>query len=492
MSPTTEAVEKRQTEYERQTQALLDALAKVGGQRVEEDALIFEGKKLILPETMSAEEAIDFLHAWLHAQNQPQAFNRKYNYRPWDGAHAVNSSMKKVFGTAGIQRAVWSFFGMEPPQQITIQTGHGKSVSVPWGNIEIPIFDGTMTLGARNHKEYGPLFTLQINAPKRFAPHVHGLFEMVEEELRTNSIYRHKAFDGQTEPEFLDLLAVDPERVIYSDGVMAQLEANIWSLIEYTDAQREMNLPLKRATLLYGPYGTGKTLAGMRTAQIASENGWTYIYCRPARDDLLQVIQTARLYQPCIVFVEDIDTISSSDDPITRLLDIMDGIQAKGTEIMVVMTTNHPETIHKAMLRPGRLDSIVEIAALDEGGVRRMIESVVAKDMRGKLNYATIYKAMEGYLPAFVKESIDRAIRYAVVREGGKRPKMLATEDFVLAAEGLRLQWEMMHGAKEGQKRPMLETALQSVVTEVVHGTQVMDTDRDPVFELAVPEGNHS
>ena len=63
------------------------------------------------------------------------------------------------------------------------------------------------------------------------------------------------------------------------------------------------------------------------------------------------------------------------------------------------------------MLRPGRLDSIIEISSLDTNGIARMIQSVVPEKMidAENLDYEAIHEAMEGYLPAFVKEVIDRA-----------------------------------------------------------------------------------
>lgn len=456
------------TEEQRNEALLLQTLAQLGGQRVSTDNLKFQGKELILPETMSVADALEFLSDWQEAQEEETRFSRVFKYRPNDGAHALQSAMKKVFGTAGIQKPTWTFFGKKPPEQRSIPIGVETTTQVPWGEIEVPIFEGTMYVTESYHKELGPLFQLIVDAPKKFQANVEGLFVIVEKELKEHSIYRGQAVDGQQEPEFIDLRGVDPRKVIFSNEVRAQLEANVWSLLRYTAMQRSLKMPLKRANLVYGPFGTGKTLAGFRTAQIAVENSWTFIYCRPARDDIGQVMATARLYQPCVVFVEDIDALASSgeDDQVTRLLDLFDGIQAKGTEIMVVMTTNHAERIHAGMLRPGRLDSMIEISTLDTDGVRQMIESVVPEKMihAEDLDYEAIHAAMDGYLPAFIKESIDRAIRYALVREEGLKPTNLATEDFVLAAEGLRPQWEMMNDAGEGKKRPTLEVALEPLM----------------------------
>jgi len=232
----------------------------------------------------------------------------------------------------------------------------------------------------------------------------------------------------------------------------------------------ELGLPQKRAVLLHGPYGTGKTLAAYLTAQIATENNWAFIYCRPGKDKLSEVIQTARLYQPAVVFFEDVDGIASDgeDDSVTRLLDIFDGIQSKGTRLLAVMTSNHPDRIHKGMIRPGRLDAVVALEALDEKGVEEMIQSIIPVDKLGEVDYDTVGKAMKGFMPCFVKEAVDRTLRYAVARNNGADVEVLHTEDFTQAAKGLRVQLELMENAGEGVKPDSLGKALERIVKETM------------------------
>jgi transitional endoplasmic reticulum ATPase len=484
------AVTTTVTEAQRTEEMLLDTLAEIGGRRVSTDALKRQGREFVIPETMSLDEAEAFLSDYRTSQETETAFSRQFRYKPWDVAHALQSSMKRVFGTAGIQKAQWSFFGKRPPEQRTISIGHGQTTQVPWGEITVPIFQGTMHLGANQDPEYGLLGQILIYAPKRFQAEVEGLFTMVEQELRTNSIYRGKAVDGQEHPEFIDLSTVDPKKVIYAEEVKQQLEANIWSLLRHTDTMRELQVPLKRAVLLEGKYGTGKTLAAFMTAQIAVENGWSFVYCRPGKDDLGKVMATARLYQPAVVFFEDVDTIGGDGNPdsVTMLLDIFDGINAKGTELLAVMTTNHPEKIHKGMVRPGRLDAVIHIGGLDHAGVQQMVEATVPESLLADgIDWHAVGVAMEGYLPAFVKEAIDRTMRYAIAREGG-RPSEVTTTDFVGAADGLRDQLKLMEDAGEGVVPEPLEVAMANLIRAHVP-TAVLDRDGDKMYELAPSNG---
>jgi transitional endoplasmic reticulum ATPase len=244
-------------------------------------------------------------------------------------------------------------------------------------------------------------------------------------------------------------------------------------MIRHTDLFEKRGLPLKRAVLLEGPYGTGKTLAAYLTAQEANDNGWAFIQCRPGVDDLQTVLQTAKLYQPCVVFYEDIDTLANTGDPmaVSKLLDMFDGITAKGTKLLVVLTTNNPDKIHEGMLRPGRLDSRIQIAALDEGAIERLIRAKVPTELLDpEIDFGPIEKAMEGYLPAFITEAIDRAQRFAIARTGGF-DSILTTTDFVFAAEDVRPQFEAMMNAKRVEPQPQINVALQEIVGRVVTDT---------------------
>lgn len=465
---------------------LLETLAELGGKRVADDDIVFEGTRIVLPATMTPRSAIKFLTQHIEQEEEETQFSRVMNYRPWDGAWAMQLALKKVFGTTGIGKATYSFFGKNPPQLITIDVGVGQQAQVPWGTIDFPILQATLNLGQSNHPEFGPLFALTVECPRKYRGHVEGLFKAIEHELREHSIYRGKAFNGATMPQFIDPYSVDRKKVVYKDDVERQLDANVWGVLRHSDAQRAAGLPLKRAVLLSGPYGTGKSLAAALTGQVAVENGWTFVQCRPGKDDLGQVMQTALLYQPAVVFYEDVDTIAQGGDPdkVSQLLDMFDGITAKGTELIVVMTTNHAELIHKGMVRPGRLDAVIQIDALDHQGVENLIKATVPTNLLGTdLDYDLIGKSMEGFLPAFIKEAIDRAVRYNIARTHGT-PELLTTDDFVDAALGLRPQLDLMNGATEGKTPDTLTQAMTRVVTDTttqaVQGMVLTDASKRP------------
>lgn len=478
---------QRQTDSER----IVEEIARLGGKLTAEEDIVFSGTKLILPESMTLKEARAFLAEKEQEDERAMSFNRTFKYRPWDGAHATMSALKKAFGAVS-QQATQTFFGDIPPQLLTINIGPSTTTQVPWGQMGVVHLPGLqLHLGSKMDAELGQVFAITAQGPRKYRHHVEGIFRLIEAELETNSIYRGQAFDGQNMPQFLDLSGVDPSKVIYSEQTLEQLDANVWSVLRWPDVLQELGMPLKRAVLLEGPYGTGKTLAAYLTAKVAIDSGWSFLLCRPGQDDLMEVMQTARLYQPAVVFFEDVDTISSAGETIPRLLDIFDGIKAKGTRILAVLTTNHVEQIHKGMVRPGRLDAVIHIGALDASGFRRLVEAIVPPDLLDiAIDWEALAGAMEGFLPAFAKEAIDRAMRYNVARNQGKATE-LGTADFVAAAQGLRPQLELMEGAKDRVDRTELDAALTKLfademqstirneVVDIIQSTVVLDEDDD-------------
>lgn len=476
-------IEREKKKASAQTQkALLGVLSEIGGKLTAEEDVVFHGTKIVLPANSTLGQNIKFLENKLMEEEREMSFSRQYRYRPWDGAHATMSALKKTFGMVS-QKEIMTFFGPQPPKLITINTGPDTQEQVPWGAMAIPLLPGvTFYLGGYTDAELGTLFQLAAEGPRKYRFEIEGVFRIIEEELRTNSIYRGKAFDGKEQPGFLSLDGVDPEKVIYSEEVLTQLNANVWSLLQYTDQMRDLDLPLKRAVLFEGPYGTGKTLGAYLTAKVATENGWTFIFVRPGRDSMEQAMATAVLYQPAVVFVEDVDTISDGETAVTRLLDIMDGLSSKNNEVVCVFTTNHRDRIHKGMMRPGRLDAVIHIGALDTPGIRKLAYVTVPRELLSDdIDWEKVGEAMNGFMPAFCKEAIDRSMRYSMARNQGK-PGQLTTSDLVAAAEGLRPQLEIMEGAHEGQEKSRLEETFSRLAREAVATLQVQDAHDGTVY----------
>lgn len=444
-------------------ESVLDLLAEAGGKMHRDDEDIkFEGRTYVLPERLTLRESGEHLIELADAEEEMQAFRRQYNYRPWDGAVATVRALKFAFGS--YKQVTNNPFS--PAQNIDVKIGVDETISVMWGEFTVPGLDRVQFSTGNAKNQYGPVFNLTAFGPKKYRQEINGLFNLVENELKERSIYRGKVFDGQEMPEFVDLSGVDPEKIVYSEDVMTQLETNLWLAIRQPQKMRDLGIPLKYCVVLEGPFGTGKTLATMRTAQIAQENNWTCIHVRPGRDNVEEALQTATLYAPCVVLIEDVETFSSGDtdkDAMSKILDLFDGIDSKTKEIILVGTTNHKEQIHPGMLRPGRIDNLIHIGQLDLAGIMRMAKSLIEPKLLSEdIDWERVGLAMDGFLPAFAKEAINRAIRYSITRNGDI--DVLTTEDLVNAAVGLRPQFELMSEAVIEKKDPTIDTALLDVV----------------------------
>lgn len=477
-----------------QKAAIIALLGELGGMAVTDDSIEFTGTKIILPEQYEGKilDAVKFLERYHASQEKTYGFNKTFNYRPWDGAYAFNAVMKQMFGNTGIGKNIPAtmFSPERPPQMMTINIGLNKTEQVPWGEVEFPPLEATFQLNSVNDREKGRLFHLGVEAPKKYRKHIDAFYQLVEKYLRENSIYKGKAINGAENPEFLDTSRVDPKKVVYSEKVMDLLDQNLFGRVRNSDEMREMGIPLKRAVLLEGPYGTGKSLAGYLTAQEAERSGWTYILCRPGQDDLFDTLKTAQLYAPSVVWFEDIDVIASDGDPekISKLLDLLDGVQGKGVEVIAGFTTNFVDKLQKGVLRPGRIDAIIHIGELDAAGLRKLIGQLIKPEFLGTIDYERVQAAFKGFLPAFVAEAINGALAVALIRNGGRKNGVkINTDDLQDSAFGLHRQLELMNGANEGSKAPTIDSVLKDTLKVTLDKTRFV-ADKDHNTGLYVDE----
>src|SRR6185312_15262049 len=137
----------------------------------------------------------------------------------------------------------------------------------------------------------------------------------------------------------------------------------------------------KKGLLFYGPPGTGKThtihyLAG-------ALKGHTTLLVSAEQVGLLGEYMTlARLLQPSVVVLEDVDLIARDRGSISsaceevllnKLLNEMDGLKEEA-DILFILTTNRPEALEAALAsRPGRIDQAIEFPLPDEEGREKLV-----------------------------------------------------------------------------------------------------------------------
>jgi transitional endoplasmic reticulum ATPase len=482
------------TEMERHREKALATLAELGGMLTTEEDVTFKGTKFVLPANLSLDESIHFLQKRRDDEENETQFSRTFPYRPYDGARATALAIKEFAGFT-LGKTLYTFFGRELPQLVDIKTGPGPddSEQVPWGAMQIPgLHNMVIHLGAAKDSELGTVFKVVAEGPRKYRFHIEGLFRLIAEKLKTNSIYKGKAIDGAE--QFIDVSKVDPADVVYTESVTRRLEGDVWAFMRYDKVLAQLGQDGKYAVLFEGPYGTGKSLAALLTAQVATEHGWTFLMCRPGRDDLIQTLEMARMYQPAVVFAEDVDTMAgpNSGATIERHLDLLDGIKQKGLKLLTVFTTNHAEQIHKGMLRPGRIGAVISIGGMDRPGIEKLGRRVIGDALDPDTDWDEVADRTQGYMPAFVRECFDRAVRYAITLNHGELGQ-IGTEAICLAADGLRDQYRLMEDASEETTDMNLTASLGAVVQKAVDGVIVKDNDESDYERvvLSAPGNGH-
>lgn len=484
MSDVTRAERKRDQE-------ILARLHELGKGKMGDDQFVYGvDDKFTLPARYEADpkEAVRALARLVDAQEKRTDTHRTFPYRPWDGAAAFARALYSVFGTSGIGVTTYGMFGEEHPPEIhSIPVGPGENdtLQVPWGHVELPVLEAEFELDSTLDADNGLVFHITANMPKRNKARVEGFFNVVSDELKKNSIYRGKSFYGtgaMDMPVFLDPNKLNPDSVVYSDDVKIQLAGSVFGPIEHAAVLKAEGRALKRAVLLAGDYGTGKSLAGNLTAQKANRHGWTFIHVRPGKDNVLEALQTAKLYQPAVVFVEDVDSESRKDADMRKMLEAFDGITSKHTDIICVLTTNHPDKIHPGMLRPGRMDAVITFGGLDEAGVEALFKRVTGDRLDGDVDWAKVHNAVVEFPPAYLKEVANRAVLYQVASGTEK----ITTGDLVAAAHGLRDQLNLMRANAQPEEKDTLSEELRRLTTDAA-ARAVQDETRGQM--VPSPEG---
>ncbi|HHW95500.1 MAG TPA: ATP-dependent metallopeptidase FtsH/Yme1/Tma family protein [Mogibacterium sp.] len=198
----------------------------------------------------------------------------------------------------------------------------------------------------------------------------------------------------------------DKEKKTFED-VAGQEEAkeSLQEIIDYLnkpEKYKEIGAECPKGVLLVGPPGTGKTLmakavAGEADVPFFSISGSEFVEMFVGRGaaKVRELFEQANKQAPCIVFIDEIDTIGKKRDSqfstndereqtLNQLLTEMDGFEGnKG--VIILAATNRPEVLDPALLRPGRFDRQVRVELPDLIG-REAILNVHLKKVRVEKN----------------------------------------------------------------------------------------------------------
>jgi cell division protease FtsH len=199
------------------------------------------------------------------------------------------------------------------------------------------------------------------------------------------------------------------------------------------DKYKEIGALLPKGALLVGPPGTGKTLlaqavAGEANVPFFSISGSEFVemFVGMGAARVRDLFKQAQEKAPCIVFIDEIDAIGKKRDnsgmggndereqTLNQLLTEMDGFDgSKG--VVILAATNRPETLDKALLRPGRFDRRIPAELPDLKG-REDILKVHAKNIKteNNIDYNAIARATSGASGAELANITNEAALHAV------------------------------------------------------------------------------
>ena len=200
----------------------------------------------------------------------------------------------------------------------------------------------------------------------------------------------------------------------------------------------EMGARIPKGILLYGKPGTGKTLiakaiAGEAGVPFISMSGSEFIemFAGLGASRVRKLFEKAKKVAPCIVFIDEIDAIGSrrtggsgaeseNNQTLNQLLVEMDGFGTNET-VIVLAATNRPEMLDKALLRPGRFDRQVTIAAPDARGREEILKIHSAdKKLAEDIDLEEIAKDTAGFTGAELSNILNEAAIIATINKHEK------------------------------------------------------------------------
>jgi len=219
------------------------------------------------------------------------------------------------------------------------------------------------------------------------------------------------------------------------------------------DLFRKIGISPPRGVLFYGPPGTGKTLLAKAVATstkatfieiVASELVQKFI--GEGAKLVKEIFALARRKAPSIIFIDEVDALAakrielgtSGEREVQRtfmqLLAEIDGFKPLGN-VKIIAATNRPDILDPALIRPGRLDRLIEIGLPDEKG-RKEIFRIHTRDMPiGKdVKFSFLVKETKGFSGADIKALCTEA-GYRAIRRNSSKVEM---RDFIDALKKLK------------------------------------------------------
>ncbi len=294
-----------------------------------------------------------------------------------------------------------------------------------------------------------------------------------------------------------------------------ELLAEIVDYLHKPERYKEIGASMPKGALLVGPPGTGKTLlakavAGEANVPFFSISGSEFVemFVGMGAAKVRDLFKQANEKAPCIVFIDEIDTIGKKRDggqyggndereqTLNQLLTEMDGFDgSKG--VVILAATNRPESLDPALLRPGRFDRRIPVELPDLQG-RIDILKVHAKKIKlaGNVDFSAIARTAAGAsgaeLANIINEAALRAVRLG--RSCATQEDLMESVEVVIA--GYQKKNRVLSNKEKltvsyHEVGHALVAALQSQSAPVQKITIIPRTSGALGYTMQVEEGEH-
>ena len=303
-----------------------------------------------------------------------------------------------------------------------------------WNENESPM---ALLLGAIGtpHDPSGLVIDIAVPKNSEAVAEAERILKQLEQAVKECATYRRKVlslerqeydYSGATSAiNVHSLRQVTREQLILPEKTVALLERNVFGFARHRHELKALGLQTKKGLLFYGPPGTGKTHTLHYLIGQLREEYTTILITAEQVGYLDEYFAIARLLEPVIVIIEDVDIIGRNREEqsvcteslLNKLLNEMDGLK-EDADILFLLTTNHPEALETALRnRPGRIDQAIEFPLPDEPGREKLVRLYsCGLDLPPELT-ARLVKQTEGASAAFIKELLRRSAQYLLERD---------------------------------------------------------------------------